>query len=115
MMIQEADLDAAYKGSHYFIAGCGGPLEDWVSGYQKLFDEEGIGMPVSWFKTTGREVNAFGERKIGGPLASRDKFPEDLTCLMFPLDGLNVGALAMFRLRMRDRWFDDVIGNLRTR
>ena len=31
--------------------------------------------------------------------------------MAFPLDGLDVNKLAMFKLQMRDRWFDDIVDN----
>ena len=43
-----------------------------------------------------------------------DPFPADLTVLTFPLEGLHLGKLALFRLRMEDRWFDDIIDNMTT-
>jgi hypothetical protein len=42
-------------------------------------------------------------------------FASDLTFMFFPLDGLNVGKLAMFKMQMQARWFDDVIDNMRRR
>lgn len=44
--------------------------------------------------------------------ACDDPFRDDLTVLTFPLDGLHVGKLAMFKLTMEDRWFDDVTDNM---
>lgn len=35
--------------------------------------------------------------------------------LMFPLDGLNVGKLAMFKIRFGVRWFDDIVDNMERR
>lgn len=111
--IPTADLKAAYDGSWYTIAGCGGDLQDWVTGVNGLLAENEIGQPTGWFQTTGGQVNEFADRKNGG-LHYKDAFAEDLTILMFPLDGLDVGRLAIFKIRMQDRWFDDVIDNMRT-
>lgn len=44
-------------------------------------------------------------------LSGKNAYQEDLTCLMFPLDGLDCGRLAMFRLRAQDKWFDDIVDN----
>jgi hypothetical protein len=105
--IRKADPKAAYDGSWYFVAGCGGDLNEWVDGYTKMLEEQGMGKPIGWYQMTGAEVNAFaGEND--------NPFPDDLTCLLFPLDDLHVGKLAMFKIRMQDRWFDDVIDNMRT-
>lgn len=105
MQLPAADLSAAVNGSWYFIAGCGGDLQDWVSGYNDILDKEGIGTPKAWYVTTGREINKFAG-EVHNP------YPDDLVCLLFPLDGLDTGKLAMFKLRMEDRWFDDVYMNL---
>ncbi len=48
-------------------------------------------------------------------LIGNNAYQDNLTCLMFPLDGLNAGRLAMFRLRMGDKWFDDIVDNNRRR
>lgn len=105
-VLAEANLSEAYSGSYYFIAGAGGDLNEWVEGYEKLLDESGIGKPTKWLRTTGAKVNEFA-----GP--TEDPFQNGLICLLFPLDGLKVGKLAIFKIRMEDRWFDDVINNMR--
>lgn len=105
--IKGCDLKRAYAGSYYFIAGTGGPLEDWVTEYEKRLEEDGCGKPVAWFQTTGGSINDF----CGS--ANNNPYPVDLTCLLFPLDGMNVGKLAMFKIAYENRWFDDVIDNMR--
>lgn len=108
-----ADLKAAYEGSYYFIAGTGGDLQEWVSGYEGLMKEQEIGTPTQWFQTNGATVNGFAVQHHTSLIVNDDCFPGDLVCMLFPLDGLNTGRLAMFRLTMQDRWFDDVIQNMR--
>lgn len=100
----------AYEGSYYTILGAGGDLGEWVADYNKLLAEEGIGTPTSWSKTTGESINNYAATH--GEVT--DPFKDDLTILTFPLDGLHVGKLALFRLRMEDRWFDDIIDNMVT-
>ena len=109
-MIATSHQDA-YQGSHYTICGAGGDLDEWVDGYNKLLAEEGIGTPVCWAQTTGENINNYAATR--GTVT--DPFQDDLTVLTFPLDGLHVGKLAMFKLTMGDRWFDDVIDNMVTR
>ena len=46
-----------------------------------------------------------------GKLSNDNRYPDDITFLAFPLDGLDIGKLAMFKLKMGDRWFDDIIDN----
>lgn len=110
-----ADLQAAYEGSYYFIAGAGGPLEVWVDGYNGMLAEQNIGKPTEWLQTNGATVNGFATRHHHGEIQLNDQFPGDLTCLLFPLDGLNAGRLPLFKIAMQDRWFDDVIQNMRLR
>lgn len=99
------DIKNAYDGSYYTILGAGGDLNEWVEGYQGLLNKEGIGKIKQWYKTTGRVLNdTWG-------LYGNNRFKQGLTILMFPLEGLNVGKLAIFKLKMNDRWFDDVIDN----
>lgn len=104
----QKELGRALQGSYYFIAGCGGDLTEWIDGYEKLLKKEGIGKPKQWYVTSGAAVNRFA----GSGLDERNYFKEDLSILMFPLDGLD-GRLAIFKLQMEDRWFDDVIQNMR--
>jgi len=103
-----ADLEEAYRGSYYTITGAGGDLADWVDAYTNLLEAAGIGAPRAWFTTTGAAVNGYAD-----PDHPDDAFPLDLTFLMFPLDGLEVGRLAIFKVRMMDRWFDDIVQNMR--
>lgn len=107
-----ADLDNAYQNSWYFIAGTGEPLEEWVTGYEGLMAEQEIGKPTMWFKTNGGTINAYADsgKYVINP---RDRFAGDLVCLLFPLDGLDIGRLPIFKIQMQDRWFDDVIQNMR--
>ena len=103
--LRKANIKKADKGSMYTIVGAGGNVQEWVNGYHQLLDKAEIGKPVEWFISKGKDVNE--EFKLEGV----HRFPEDLTFLFFPLDGLNLSELAMFRLRMKDRWFDDLIDN----
>ena len=107
------DLAVADDGSYYTILGCGEPLEEWVKGYEKILETEEIGKPTEWFQTTGASVNLYATTKFGVLPAARDLFKDDLTLLMFPLIGLHVGRLAMTKLFMSDRWFDDIVENMR--
>lgn len=98
-------LDKAYAGSYYTITGAGGNLDEWKNGYQELLNKEGIGTIKEWITFTGADMN--NKYQLKGDNA----YPADLTFLAFPLDGLNIGKLAIFKLRMEDRWFDDIVDN----
>ena len=106
------DLNKAYEGSYYFIAGAGGDLDQWLDGYHDLLAEKEIGKPARWFKTTGAAVNMHAMTKKG-QITESDCFPLDCTILMFPLDGLAMDRLPIFKIAMQDRWYDDVIQNMR--
>ena len=109
------DLQEAFDGSYYTIIGTGDPLDGWVSNYEKELEKAKIGKPVEWFTTTGEAVNAYAAANKGGVINSRDKFPPELTFMLFPLTELNTGRLAMFKMQWQDRWFDDIIQNMRGR
>ena len=103
--MKKVNLKDAYNGSYYTIEGAGGDLQEWVDGYNSMLEEQGIGKPIEWFTCKGRDVNEeFG-------LEGNERYKDDLTLLFFPLDGLNIGLLAIFKLRMGNRWFDDIIDN----
>nr|DAX27089.1 MAG TPA: hypothetical protein [Caudoviricetes sp.] len=102
---REEVFSAAYAGSYYTVLGCGGDLAEWTSGYTQLLEEAKIGKPVRFITFNGSDMNThYG-------LSGKNAYQEDLTCLMFPLDGLDCGLLAMFRLRAQDKWFDDIVDN----
>jgi len=102
------DLRQAEDGSFYTISGCGGDLQEWIDGYETWLDEAGIGTPVEWFVTSGESINAYV-----GP-ENTNPYPFDISILMFPLASLDVGKLAMFKITHEDRWFDDIVQNMRS-
>lgn len=106
MNIKNEKIKKAYEGSYYTIEGAGGKIEDWINGYNKLFAESNIGEISDYVIIKGKEMNDEFD------LEGRDIYKNNLTILAFPLDGLDVGKLAMFKLRMQDRWFDDIVDNL---
>lgn len=102
MDINKVNLKSAYDGSYYTITGAGGDLQEWIDGYNGMLKEQGIGQPKEWFQCKGKDIN----REY-----SLTRFPDDLTFLLFPLDGLDAPKLAVFKIRMEDRWFDDIVDN----
>ena len=103
--LNDSDLDKAYNGSYYTITGCGGDLQEWKDGYQELLNKEGIGTIKEWITFKGSDMN----NKYH--LTGGNAYPEDLTFLAFSLDGLEIGKLSLFKLKMQDRWFDDIVDN----
>lgn len=99
------DFEKAYKGSYYTITGVGGDIEEWKKGYQDICDKNEIGKIKEFYEFTCKEMN---ERYN---LTGNNRYPDDLHFLAFPLDGLNTGKLAMMKLQMQDRWFDDIVDN----
>lgn len=105
MTISNQLFEKAYKGSWYTITGCGGDIEEWKKGYTDILEQRGIGTIKEFHTFTGKEYNdEFG-------LTGNNRYPDDLTFLTFPLDGLNIGKLAPLKLMMEDRWFDDIVSN----
>lgn len=100
-------LEKAYNGSYYTITGCGGDLDEWKEGYQDLLNKEEIGTIREWIEFTGKDINEELE------LEGNNRYQDDLHFLAFNLDGLNIGKLALFKIKMQDRWFDDIVDNLR--
>lgn len=107
------NIKNATENSFYTIAGCGGDINEWVNGYQKLLEEKGIGTPSEWVTFNGALVNQYASDNGTYAIAENDKFDPALTFLAFPLDGLNAGKLAIFKIEMSDRWLDDIISNMR--
>lgn len=105
MNIQNELLKKAYDGSYYTITGAGGDLEEWKNGYAEMLSQQGIGSVKEWFSFKGADMNK--EFSLTGT----NRYDDDLTFLVFPLDGLDVGKLAIFKLQMGDRWFDDIVNN----
>ena len=101
-MVDFEKLDA---GSWYTISGVGGDEHEWKNGYQDMLTQAGIGTIKEWVEFSGAAMNShYG-------LTDTNAYPDDLHFLAFPLDGLDVGKLAIFKLQMQDRWFDDIVAN----
>lgn len=105
--MKNGKIEKAYNGSYYTIIGCGGDLNEWKNGYQEMLDEQGIGKITEWLHITGKEMNDEFE------LTDNLRYKDDLNILAFSLEGLKCAQLAMFKIRMMDRWFDDVVDNLK--
>lgn len=102
---RKAVFNAAYEGSYYTIIGCGGDLNEWAAKYCELLEECGIGTPKQFFAFEGADMN-----EVYG-LTGENAYKDDLPCLMFPLDGLADIKLAIFKLGVGGRWFDDIVDN----
>lgn len=89
---REATFNAAYNGGYYTILGCAGDLNEWTAGYKDLLETRGIGTPKEFITFKGADMNEF----YG--LTGDNAYNDELTCLMFPLNALDVAKLAIFKL-----------------
>lgn len=93
------DLRKMENSEGLILQGCGGDLQEWVDGINEMLTENGILQNESRFEKAYTFNN------------------EDLTCLLFPFDGvqLDVGKLAMWRLETRETfgstWLTDYVDN----
>ena len=93
------DLRKMNNSEGLVLQGCGGDLQEWVDGINEMLTESGILQNESRFEKAYTFSN------------------ENLTCLLFPFDGvkLDVGKLAMWRLETRETfgstWLTDYVDN----
>ena len=93
------DLRKMNNSEALILQGCGGDLKEWVDGINDMLTEIGILQNESRFEKAYSFHN------------------EDLTCLLFPFDDvqLDVGKLAIWRLRTREdfgsTWLSDYVEN----
>lgn len=95
----------AYNGSYFTVLGAGGPISDWTDGLTGMLAEEGMGEPKEFIVFSGKDMN----RHYG--LTGTNAYDGSLTCVMFPLDGIDTVKLAMFKMAIGARWFDDIVDN----
>jgi hypothetical protein len=100
----EKELINLTNTSAYTITGAGGDLNEWIKGYTKILNDNNVGTPKEWYTFNGELMNTTYKLK-------RDNYNPTLTFLSFSLDGLDVGKLAMIKLKLGDRWLDDIVDN----
>lgn len=99
-------LNEAYKGNYYTIIGCGGDLNEWKEGYAKILKDAEIGTIRHWIEFTGADMN-----NVYG-LTGDNAYQPDLHFLAFRLEkDMNINKLAFLKLRLGDRWFNDIVDN----
>lgn len=93
------DLRRMSNTEGLILQGCGGDLQEWVDGINKMLTEEGI-------------------LRDGSKFSECSSFEHDgLTCLLFPFKGVQVdmGRLAIWRLKTHDAfggtWLSDYVPN----
>ena len=96
-----------YDGSYCTQEGASSEkgYKDWFDGINKALKKQGIGQIKTLYVFSGEDMNDFFD------LTGDNAYPKDLHFLSFPLDGLDVGKLAMFKMSAGFRWFDDIVDN----
>jgi len=86
------------KGDYLILQGCGGDLQEWIDGIKEMFIEQKV---IEKQDFQFKEVYSFKNK--------------DATNMLFGLDGLNVGRLAIVRLGMTEQfgamWLSDYKDN----
>ena len=97
--ITTGDLHHMKNSEGLVLQGCGGDLQEWVDGINKMLTEEGI-------------------LRAGSKFTNCSSFEHDgLTCLLFPFKdvSVDVGRLAIWRLKTHDAfggtWLSDYVPN----
>jgi hypothetical protein len=100
-----------YKGWHLTIEGAGSDngFQDWFDGINEQLKKREIGQFKEMFIFTGKQMNTVYR------LTGSNAYPSDLTMIAIPLDGLDQGKLAMFKLQFGARWFTDIVDNNKVR
>lgn len=106
--LKEADetkLHELENTSAFTIEGAGGDLNEWCVGLNEMLEQRSIGQVKEFYTFSGQLMNeTYG-------LTGSNRYSDDLTFLSFPLDNLDIGKLAMFKLQFGARWLDDIVDN----
>ena len=104
--VKDADtLCELENASAFTVIGAGGDLNEWCIGLNEMLANEKIGQVTEFYRFKGKLMNKTYE------LAGNTAYNEDITFLSFKLDGLDIGKLAMFKLKFGARWLDDIVSN----
>lgn len=100
-----SELLSLTDNSAFTIEGAGGDLNEWCVGLNEMLAKENIGQVKTFYTFTGKLMNeTYG-------LTGNNAYQNDLTFLCFMLDGLDIGKLAMFKMKFGARWLDDIVDN----
>ena len=106
--LKEADetkLRELENASAFTIEGAGGNLHEWCIGLNEMLAKENIGQVKTFYTFTGKLMNDTYK------LTRSNAYPDNFTFLSFMLDGLDVGKLAMFKMKFGARWLCDIVDN----
>lgn len=101
-------FEKLYNGSAFTFEGLGfdsfDELKDQIN---EILEQENIGRVKSenFFTYKGKDMNDYYL------LTGSNRYPDDLTFVSFLNDGLDIGRLAMFKIRIGARWYDDIVSN----
>lgn len=101
----KSELSNLANGSAFTIEGAGGNLHEWCIGLNEMLAKENIGQVKTFYTFSGKLMNSAYN------LTGSNAYPDDFTFLCFTLDGLDVGKLAMFKMKFNARWLDDIVDN----
>lgn len=93
------------SASAFTIEGAGGDLKEWMEGLNGEMSKLNIGTVNTFYTFKGKLMNDTYA------LTGKNKYQDTLTFLCFRLDGLDVGKLAIFKMRFGARWLDDIVDN----
>lgn len=93
------------SASAFTIEGAGGDLNEWMNGLNEEMAKVNIGNVNTFYTFKGKLMNDTYA------LTGKNKYQDTLTFLCFRLDGLDVGKLAIFKMRFGARWLDDIVDN----
>ena len=106
--LKEADetkLRELENASAFTIEGAGGDLNEWCVGLNEMLAKENIGQVKEFYTFSGQLMNeTYG-------LTGSNAYQNDLIFLCFMLDDLDIGKLAMFKMKFGARWLDDIVDN----
>lgn len=100
-----SELLSLTDNSAFTIEGAGGNLHEWCIGLNEILAKENIGQVKTFYTFSGKLMNDTYN------LTGSNAYPDDFTFLCFTLDGLDIGKLALFKMKFNARWLDDIVDN----
>jgi len=98
-------LERLENGSAFTVSGAGGNINDWAIGLKKMLKDKNIGHVDIFYTWTGKFMNE--TYKLSGKVA----YPDNFVFIAFPIEGMDIGKLAIFKMEFGARWLDDIVDN----
>lgn len=101
-------FEEMYSGSYYtvylgLVAKDG--VDMWKRHYQDLLFDDNIGDIEKWVKFTGEEMNEYYD------LTGKNAYVKESIFIAFDIKNLDIVKLSALKLRLGDKWFDDMVAN----